>query len=313
LNAAGELRATLTALLVVGFIVTAGWLFNRGWSWILRISTALAALIVAGSIHLADGWLGVGRCLPGLMLLAFVLAAMRVGRDLRQSGRVSPGPLLALLLVLLAGAMLARMPLRARIGHFGFFQAALAGMAAAAVMVAEAPRWSGGGAAGRCLAVAGCVILLTSGGVAVERRSAMIRGDQTQPVGLGLDRFYAFGPEVDETGKQVNWCAEHLEGIPPEATLQVLPEGVVINYLSRHVRPLLDFDGKENEYVEQLSRVRPDYVVFVTRDLREYGIKNFGAPGNPGEKIMQWVRENYEVVDVLGGTARGAAILRRKR
>jgi hypothetical protein len=246
------------------------------------------------------------------MLVVFALAVARAVRDLRREGRVSAGHLMALLLVLSAGTMLARMPLLARINHFGFFQAALAGMVAAAAVVSEVPARAGKGAPGRWFAQAVTLLLLAAGCLAVARRSAEIRADQTQPVGTGRDRFYAFDREVDETGLQVNWCVEHLQSIPPEATLQVLPEGSIINYLTRHVRPLWDFHPKEEDYIRALGRARPDYVVLITRDMREYGLKNFGAPGSPGEMTVAWLRENYEAVDSLRGTVRGAVILRRK-
>ena len=74
--------------------------------------------------------------------------------------------------------------------------------------------------------------------------------------------------------------------IPPRATLLVLPEGIMINYLSRHERPVSDDFSREYLYVQQLGRLPPDYVILIARDLREYGVAQFGAPGNPGEKIV---------------------------
>jgi hypothetical protein len=312
LNAAAESRATRAACLIVAMIWAAGWMVNRPWPWRFRIPMALAATAVACSIRLDNGWLAAGRCLPGLILIVFFVVLAGVRRDLRREGRVATHHLMALLLVLFAGTMLARMPLNARINHFGFFQAAFAGMVAAAAIVAEVPRWTGSGAAGRRLAALGSMVLLATGCAAVAARSSEIRADQTQAVATGLDRFYAFGPAIDETAAQVNWCVEHLRSIPPDATLQVLPEGTMINYLSRHRRPALDFQGDEAEYVKQLSQSRPDYVAFITRDLREYGITRFGAPGHPGEKIVAWLRENYVVADSLPGGSKGASIWRRK-
>jgi len=91
---------------------------------------------------------------------------------------------------------------------------------------------------------------------------------------------------VDETGLLVNWAVERLRTIPPRATLLVLPDGVMINYLSRRERPVPDAFADENLYVRQLGRSPPDYVIWITRDLREHGIAQFGAPGNQGDKIL---------------------------
>jgi hypothetical protein len=140
----------------------------------------------------------------------------------------------------------------------------------------------------------------------------MIRADQTQPVAEGRDRFYAFDPEVDETGLLVNWAVGQLRALPPQATLQVLPEGVMVNYLSRRLRPLPDEYSDENSYVKQMALTPPDYVLLITRDLREHGITQFGAPGQLGEKIVPWLRQNYVMVASDQGRVKSATLLRRK-
>ena len=70
----------------------------------------------------------------------------------------------------------------------------------------------------------------------------------------------------------VNWAVERLRTIPPRATLLLLPEGVMINYLSRHERPLSADFSREDLYLQQLGRSPPDYVVLIARDLHEFGI-----------------------------------------
>jgi len=87
---------------------------------------------------------------------------------------------------------------------------------------------------------------------------------------------------------------------------------VMINYLSRHVRPLPDEYFDEDLYVKQMARTPPDYVILMTRDLREHGILQFGAPGQLGEKIVPWLRQNYVVAASEQGRAKSAALLRRK-
>jgi hypothetical protein len=332
-NAALEVQATLRAVLALGVIWAAGWLANRLRARALRWTVALCPLALLGlfqlgqirvlvltpnsenalavlrSIHL-DSY--AGPCLPGLMALLFAILVVRLTLELRQNGRAQTRTLMALALVLLGGAMLARMILRARIDHFGFYQAAFAGTTAAAAMVSEIPRWTGAGLWGRRLAALGCLALLGMVCVSCAAQSAAIRADQTQPVAQGRDRFYAFDPEVDETGLLVNWAVERLRTVPPNATLLVLPEGVMINYLSRRVRQAPESYADEDWYVKELDRSPPDYVLWMTRDLREHGIAQFGAPGNQGDKILPWVRQNYVVLDSHPGRAKSATLLRRK-
>ena len=117
--------------------------------------------------------------------------------------------------------MLARMILRARLDHFGFFQAAFAGMTAGAAMVAEIPRIPklarvfGGAVA--ALASLPCWAWCAP---PRSRRNRPCPRSQTQPVAAGRDRFYAFDPAVDETGLVVNWSVERLRALPPAATLR---------------------------------------------------------------------------------------------
>ena len=304
-----ELLAACHAVVVIAAIWAAGWFVNRPWPRALRLATAAAALAAVCSIHIDKE---AGPCLPGLMAILFGITAARLGRELREDGRARTRTLMALALVLLAGTMLARMILRARIDHFGFFQAAFAGMAAAAAMVSEIPRWTGAGLWGRRLAALASLLVLGMGCASFAAQSAIIRAHQTQPVGSGRDRFYALEPAVDETGFLVNWAVESLRTIPPRATVLVLTGGVMINYLSRHVSPMPDNFSDDDWYLNQLDRSPPDYVVLTARDLREFGIAQFGAPGNPGEKAMNWMWQNYVPVASPPDHPRSAMLLRRK-
>jgi len=311
-NVGWELEFTLCAVLMVGAIWAAGWFVNRPWSWPLRLATALGAGYLACSVSMGGGF-EIGPCLPGLILIILTIVVARLVRELQQTGRVQARNVMALALVLLAGTMLARMALRARINHFGFIQAAFAGMVAVAVIVSEVPQWTGHGRWGRRVTLAGIMAMLALGSGAIVAESARNHAAQTQPVGSGADRFYAFNPNLDETGSVVNWCVERLQSIPPGATLLVLPEGVMINYLTRHERPMPEFVSDEQEYIKQLSRTQPDYVIYIWGDQRDAGIPRFGDPGQPGEKIVQWLRENYAIEATHQGRTKWAFIFHRAR
>jgi hypothetical protein len=310
-NVGWESEFTLCAVLMIGAIWAAGWFLNRPWSWPLRLATVLGAGYLACSVDMGGGF-EIGPCLPGLILIIFIIIVNRLVRELRQTGRVQARNVMALALVLLAGTMLVRMALRARINHFGFIQAAFAGMVAVAFIVSEVPRWTGNGRWGRRVALVGIMAMLALGCGAIIAESARNHAAQTQPVGSGADRFYAFNPKLDETGSVVNWCVERLRSIPPGATLLVLPEGVMINYLTRHKRPMPEFVSDEQEYIRQLGQSRPDYVIYIWGDQRDGGIPRFGDPGQPGEKIVNWLHENYALEAMHQGRTKWAFIFRRK-
>ena len=223
----------------------------------------------------------------------------------------------ALSLALLAGAMMARMLLHARINHLGFYQAALAGMVIAAFMVAEMPKWTGAAAAGRWLAAAGAAVALGIGCVTIALESHAALADQTVPIGTGRDRFYASVGEVDEIGPLVNWTLDYFAATPPTTAVCVLPEGEMINYLLRRRDPL-DSARNEQEIVDRLALTRPDYVVFISRDLSESGLKQYGALNGPGYLVVKWLRDNgYSVATGTGGDpmvsggTKGVLVLRK--
>jgi hypothetical protein len=142
----------------------------------------------------------------------------------------------------------------------------------------------------------------------------------TEPVAFGADQFYAFAPDIEATGALVNWTVHQLQGTPPQATVMVLPEGLMVNYLSRHAAPLPTWNGTvpEDTYVEWLRAAPPDYVVLISRDLSEHTVKRFGEEGKPGSKIVNWTLANYQPTKKIGGdpldpkSSKGAVILQRK-
>ena len=106
--------------------------------------------------------------------------------------------------------------------------------------------------------------------------------------------------------------------VAPGASLAVLPEGVMLNYLLRRETPLpfVNFMPPEvlafgeDAMVHALERHPPDIVVFVHRDTSEYGFELFGTDPEYGRRIMTWIRARYGSIDVIGHepmSASGAA------
>ncbi len=123
----------------------------------------------------------------------------------------------------------------------------------------------------------------------------------------------------------VEWVEANL---PPDATLLVLPEGVMVNYLTRRVNPTrhLNFVPPEimifgeERILEDLRAQPPDYVVLVHRETREYGLPLFGTDYAP--RLLEWLRDHYEPVAQVGAAPlaperledhrRGFEVLRRR-
>lgn len=302
-NLLQEATATALALVVMAAICSIGWFVSRPWPPLQRVATVLAAGVLIWYVPMPGGWIEVGRCLPGLVVILFVMVCVRLRREMKEKGRAEEQTIMAFVLMLLAAVMLARMPFYTRVYHFGFFQAALAGMVAAVAMVRRAPRFSGSHRWGRAVAILASLLVLAVGCAAIAERSYKIRVDQTEPVGWGRDRFYSTTRTIDGTGAVVNWVADRMNSVPPDATMLVLPEGLMINYLSRHksVDPGWMVGERETDFLQRVAARPPDYVVLITRDLTEFGISRFGAPGNHGYELLKWVAVNYSVAAGFGG------------
>ena len=97
-----------------------------------------------------------------------------------------------------------------------------------------------------------------------------------------------------------------LEAKPPDETLAVLPEGVMLNYLARRVNPTGHINFMPPEFVifgeprmlAAFQQSPPDWIVLTHKDTREYGVGFFGT--GYGRVLYAWVHENYEPVKRFG-------------
>ena len=129
---------------------------------------------------------------------------------------------------------------------------------------------------------------------------------------------------ADERGLVVNAALERLAGLQrPDETLAVMPEGVMVNYLSRTVNPtpFINFMPPEivmfgeEEIVAALAGQAPDRILFIDREMSEYGYRHLWeyAP-----RLMEWIEKEYTLeqrVEVAGSGARRlpAALILRHR
>ena len=111
------------------------------------------------------------------------------------------------------------------------------------------------------------------------------------PVGRGGDKIMAYGPAMDPFHGRMETALSWIQtNVPPEATLAVLPEGAMINYLSRHVNPspylfwvppVMAVFGQTN-MAAAFEENSPDYVVIIARNTSEFGVGYFGYYRNSG-------------------------------
>jgi hypothetical protein len=284
------------------------------------VFTLAAAAAMAWISWTQVDWLNSGRCLLGFGLVYAVLAAPPRGATIDR------GAAARWMVAILSAALMARMFLNGRIYQFGFYQAALAAMLVPAVLIGDLPNRLRLGQRGRLTVTLLVAALLLPGLLRLTSRSLHILGAKTFSVGSGADRFLVESPSVEATGAIVDRLSRELGRVPEGQKVLVLPEGEMINYLSRKACPVAPFfffsaataDGQEAALVRQLDSDPPDWVVVVSRDLREYGIGRYGTEQGQGLELLQWVSSRYRPVERMGGDPldprqRGAVILARKR
>jgi hypothetical protein len=145
-------------------------------------------------------------------------------------------------------------------------------------------------------------------------------------VGSGGDRIFTANNDTDQRGPAIATAIAWLnKNAPPDKTLAVVPEGAMLNYLTRRVNPTgypvwmppeLEAFGQAN-MINAFEQHSPDYILLLHRSTSEYHLKYFGQQSEYGRELMQWIRQNYETVYQLGAVplqtnAFGLQILKRK-
>lgn len=316
---AGELLAwTGRWLLVLGPITALAFSLRRSGN--ATTLAASAAAVLAGSLCLGllsrHDWLAAPRPLPLFVAALGALFAWRVVKR-TEGHRAARGRLALCVFALL---LLAKMILNARILHYGFALALPATMLVVVALVSWLPAWlDSRGRAGWVLRAA-AIALFAAAATAHLRITSSFLAAKSQQVGSGPDRFRA-----DARGALVNAALEELRAqAPPGATLAVLPEGVMLNWLSRRMNPTpyvnfmppeLALFG-EREILAAFEDRPPDFVLLVHKDTSEYGFPLFGP--DYGTALASWIQERYQSVRQLGqpplvpGTVFGILFLRRR-
>ncbi len=121
-------------------------------------------------------------------------------------------------------------------------------------------------------------------------------------IGHGGDSFFTYGATIAPEGSAVARLLEYLDAaVPPGASLAVLPEGVMINYLARRVNttPHINFMPPEMlifgeaNILDSFKMHPPDYVILVHKDTCEYGVGLFGRDPHYGKEMMAWIGSHY--------------------
>jgi hypothetical protein len=284
--------------------------------------------LVALSVALASGidWVDSGRALPLLVLVLGVLLAAkyksllnqeRATCDLqpatcnltRERSTFHQALSFPFLWSVFAFGLLAKLGFFSRIWHYGFILAMPAFVGAIYLLLWQLPGVLEKYGVQRNLFRGAICVLLLTGFLRLFVQSQQVLKQKTLAVGIGQDKILTFNGRVHPAGPAVQPALAWLkENVPAEATLAVLPEGVMVNYLSRRTNPTkyLIWNPAEMVGLGQTTMTTtfrenpPDYVMLIHRDHSEYGVKCFGQEERFGLNLMQWIGANYEPVYLIG-------------
>jgi 4-amino-4-deoxy-L-arabinose transferase-like glycosyltransferase len=307
--------ALVGAALAVSWGKSAGASSYRGSRW-LRIGF-LAAVIFA----LRQGTFP--RALPLIAITAMVVLITIVmrARDDRDQAR---SWIVLLSWAAFAVVLLAKMGLNPRISHYGFYLALPATVVAVVVMLWLIPHvlagWRSQLIARRFQQLALWMLVAAIAPYLVSAH----RWYRTRAlaVGSGSDRFYA--STMGEQGRLVREALAMLDEVRfPGATLAVMPEGVMLNYLMQLESPLRVINLMppeimafgEDDVVRSLEARPPDFVVLINKNMSEYGYPQFGHDARYGLRTRRWIDERFESVSLVskGGRADSDPVIRLLR
>jgi 4-amino-4-deoxy-L-arabinose transferase-like glycosyltransferase len=209
--------------------------------------------------------------------------------------------------IIFAFVMLWKVILRVTINVYGFALTMPTTLVVIAGLVYHVPRLVAKSTQSTTFIRALCIILVATFlvmEISVIGDTYLIRN---YPIATGKERIITDdavlsveGPVIDATLKKIK------ETIKRDENFLVIPEGILLNYLTRRDNPspytsflLGDLAmHREEKMVERLSRRFPDYVILIDRSVGEWGFKKFGV--DTGTKISGWVIKNYVPIYTIG-------------
>lgn len=290
--------AVVVVVTVYSFVLR--WLRNLKWAPLQYIALlVLISPLLLWAIKF--GWIQCGWPLPLLCLSACVLIIWNY-KKLEQ-------PVFPLLWSMFGFALLAKLGLFPRIWHYGFALAMPAFVSSIYLLFWLLPRLleTKFQVPARLFRIMIGLILLV-GFVSLFNGSQSIYAQKTLPVGTDGDTMLTYSPNTDKSQAIYAALAWTEKYMPTNATLAVLPEGVTLNYLTRHVNPSGGLDWNPTMFTvfgqqtmtDAFEKNPPDYVFIVEWDSSDFGVGYFGSSPDYGQGLMQWIQKNYRMTLLIG-------------
>lgn len=321
------LRETLGYFILFIFTGLIAYLFARVTSRILRyagvvIIFALTFLIIFSGFF-SINWMEIARAYPVLLLLLLVYLVIDLIRK-REDKTFTARYLPFILLTLFSLLLLLKMILNVRLYHYGFALAMPASLVVAALLLYYVPMWiSRLGNKAVAMSFTGLFIFFAL--LFYFSLTKHIYDLKTCPVAEGRDKFLTFDAKLAGHGPIVNKALRYIDqSMVPNDTFIVMPDGVMLNYLSRRENPSRYFEFTPNfveamgeeKILKDISLKPPSFIILTEKDTSEHGARYFGK--DYAHNIYSWIIGNYDKEILLGsepltGNGFGIIIARKKK
>jgi hypothetical protein len=265
----------------------------------------LIFFITAGAVSINYDWQNCGQALPLLLVGTIILWWSEWSRanTAHRHQLIFPALWLGF-----SFSLLAKLGFNLRISHYGVFLAMPAFLSVFYFLLYLLPRYLERFGLVTKTFRAFILIFLLTGLTHLVIHSSLFYQDKNFPLGTGGNKIVTYDPSVDPTGAAMAAATAWLQSqTTPTNTVAVLPEGVLLNYLTRRANPtpyvVFAFEiwaYGETKMLAAYKKNPPDYVVLIHRDSAEYGLPYFGQQKGFGYDIMQWINENYQPVWLIG-------------
>lgn len=312
---------TLIALAGAGIARIADNVKRRMLSGLLAINVILWARLFINK----TGWIimaSQGLPIAMVILLAAAVLHLNSCRGSGRDGGERPRALLLFSMAVFALSLMLKIVLRVNIFHYGFALAMPAFLLLVAVFSYAVPEFFGkrlGG--GVFMRIAGTFLVVWCI-VSHVMYSKHILDRKTYPVGSGADTILTHN--VNSVTSVLNESMARIKEIVPKGkSLAVMPEGIMINYLTRISNPTpyvnfmpLEFSifGEDN-ILSAFRANPPDFIALTGRETGEYGYRFFGR--DYALRLFAWIVDNYDPMQLVGdepltGKSFGVLLLRKR-
>lgn len=314
------LSATLAALALVGIAV------DRSRAKWLKTAVTLSAIAGIFSFFFVKqsslDWLNIPRSLPVVLALFAAILLLRIVMG-RASGETRAVIIPTLCITVFSLVLLTKMLFNVHLYHYGFAVSMPSTLVFISVLSYFIPKFVCRSRESAFAVKSVALLIIFIGAASYASLSIYMYGMKNYPIADGPDRIVTYSDRLSTKGSHIRSALDAISSlIKEDETMLVLPEGIMLNYLSRRISPypysnVMPFEIAtvgEDRILAGLKKADPDYIVLVDRNTSEFGCPDFGK--GFAVKIYDWINDAYAPVWMTGNkpfTGKGFGIIITKR